>query len=405
MSNSSHITETLTPADSTAVADAVHNACEKNIAVYPVGGGTMLDCGAAAKRQGVALSFAGLNHTIDYPVDDMTITVEAGVTVAELNHQLAANRQRLPVDVPQADRATIGGAIAVGSFGPRRFAYGTLRDYVLGFTAVDGQGTLFSGGGRVVKNAAGYNMNRLMVGSFGTLGLLTQVTLMVRPQCEKSVFLVGEASDFAMAEKLLADLIISPARPAAIELVAGSQRENDAIVGSTLDNRAARLCVGFEGATAEVDWMVDQLRSRWKDLGVHSPLLTQPEVTASLWQQFTDDVADLQIHVLPSKTIETIEKTLAIARDSSIQAHAGDGILRVQLNDEEDAPATNVLEKLRDAVTAYNGHVIVRRPLKGVAMTPTNVWGPPCPEQRLLRSLKERFDPKNILNPGRFVFD
>jgi glycolate oxidase FAD binding subunit len=276
---------------------------------------------------------------------------------------------------------------------------------VLGFTAVDGQGTLFSGGGRVVKNAAGYNMNRLMVGSFGTLGLLTQVTLMVRPQCEKSVFLVGEASDFAMAEKLLADLIISPARPAAIELVAGSQRENDAIVGSTLDNRAARLCVGFEGATAEVDWMVDQLRSRWKDLGVHSPLLTQPEVTASLWQQFTDDVADLQIHVLPSKTIETIEKTLAIARDSSIQAHAGDGILRVQLNDEEDAPATNVLEKLRDAVTAYNGHVIVRRPLKGVAMTPTNVWGPPCPEQRLLRSLKERFDPKNILNPGRFVFD
>ena len=124
----------------------------------------------AEREEYIRLSLAKLNRVIDYPAADMTITVEAGMTIAELNRQLAAGRQWLPVDVPWPDRATVGGAIAVNAAGPRRYAYGTMRDYLLGFTAVDGTGMTFSGGGRVVKNAAGYNMCRLMAGSLGHAG-------------------------------------------------------------------------------------------------------------------------------------------------------------------------------------------------------------------------------------------
>ena len=240
---------------------------------------------------------------IDYPAADLTITVEAGMTIAELAKCLAAQRQRLPVDVPQPDRATVGGAVAVNAAGPRRYAYGTMRDYVLGFTAVDGTGTMFSGGGRVVKNAAGYNMCRLMAGSLGTLGVITQVTLMVRPLPEASVLLVCDVPDFEVAEKLLAGLVRSPARPVAIELLAGRQREDDLVLGPVLEGNVGRLYVGFEGPAAEVDWMVEQLRERVgrgrrdrADAGAHQPA---PSRCGAGWPNFP---ADVQINVLPERS-------------------------------------------------------------------------------------------------------
>src|SRR5690606_32325083 len=118
-----------------------------------------------------------LNRVIDYPARDMTITVEAGITWEQLEAELAKEGQWLPVDVARAEAATVGGAIACNTSGPRRFGYGTLRDYVIGIHAVDGQGMQFKGGGRVVKNVAGYDFCKLLTGSFGTLAVITQVTL------------------------------------------------------------------------------------------------------------------------------------------------------------------------------------------------------------------------------------
>ena len=223
---------------------------------------------------GITLSTAKLNRLIDYPADDMTVTVEAGMTIGELNKLLAEKRQWLPVDVAWPDRATVGGAIATNAAGPRRFAYGTMRDYLLGFTAVDGMGTVFSGGGRVVKNAAGYNMCRLMAGSRGTLGIITQATLMVRPLPEASALLACEVADFDLAEKLLAGLVRLPVRPVAIELFAGRHREGNPLFGPLADGNVARLCVGFEGSSVEVEWMLAKLREEWTALGMASSPLS-----------------------------------------------------------------------------------------------------------------------------------
>lgn len=145
------LTETLTPTDPAALAAVVAHAYASGTPVYPIGGGTSLDFGLSASQAGIGLSLAGLNRVIDYPARDMTITVEAGITMAQLAARLATERQWLPVDVPRPASATLGGVIATAFSGPRRYGYGTMRDYVIGISAIDGRGTPFKAGGRELK--------------------------------------------------------------------------------------------------------------------------------------------------------------------------------------------------------------------------------------------------------------
>jgi len=180
---------TETPDSQAALAALVADAYQSRRPVYPIGGGTSLDYGLAATRPGLGLSLAGLTRVVDYPQRDMTITVEAGMTLARLAEVLAEGRQWLPIDAPQPERATLGGAIATAASGPRRYGFGTLRDYVIGITAVDGRGEIFKGGGRVVKNVAGYDFCKLLTGSLGTLGVITQVTFKLKPLVERSVLI------------------------------------------------------------------------------------------------------------------------------------------------------------------------------------------------------------------------
>jgi glycolate oxidase FAD binding subunit len=156
------ITQTITPASPAQVADAVRRYHDNETPVYPVGGATALDYGLTPKRPGTALSLSGLQAVVDYPARDMTVTVEAGMRVAELSRILAREGQQWPIDVPRADNATVGGVIATNTNGPRRYGYGSVRDYVIGINAVDGSGRPFKGGGRVVKNVAGYDFCKLL---------------------------------------------------------------------------------------------------------------------------------------------------------------------------------------------------------------------------------------------------
>ncbi|MCA9156305.1 MAG: FAD-binding oxidoreductase, partial [Planctomycetales bacterium] len=169
------------PTSPEALAEVVREAHETETPVYPIGGGCSLNFGLPAKKPGIGLSLTALHRVIDYPARDMTITVEAGATMAQLRDTLLAERQKLPIDVPLTDRATIGGVVATNWNGPRRYGYGAVRDFVIGIGAVDGRGRAFKGGGRVVKNVAGYDFCKLLTGSLGTLAVITQVTLKVRP--------------------------------------------------------------------------------------------------------------------------------------------------------------------------------------------------------------------------------
>ncbi len=168
------------------IGELIRTAAAQGHAVFPLGGRTMLDLGQIPDRPGIGIDLRQLNQVIDYPARDMTITVQAGITIDQLQAVLLKEKQYLPIDVPFPDRATLGGAIATNVSGPRRFGCGTLRDYIIGISVVNDAGQEVKAGGRVVKNVAGYDLMKLYTGSLGTLGITARVTLKVKPLPEAS---------------------------------------------------------------------------------------------------------------------------------------------------------------------------------------------------------------------------
>ncbi len=258
--------ETVAPTDEPAVAALIGAAHKSGTPVYPIGGGTSLDYGPRPARPGIGLDFSRMNRVLDHPADDLTITVEPGLTLGELNRLLAEKRQWLPIDSPEPARATLGGIVATNACGPRRYAHGTIGDYLIGIRAIDGCGEAYSGGGRVVKNAAGYNLPRLMVGSLGTLGVITQLTFMVRPLPTHSGLVICDVPNFQQAEELLAALGRSRTTPMIVELLAGPAQPQCPLPPMP-DTAAARLAIGFEGSSAGVQGMVNVLCDEWQASG------------------------------------------------------------------------------------------------------------------------------------------
>jgi glycolate oxidase FAD binding subunit len=261
-----------------SIADAgrIVRACRSaGKAVYPVGGRTMLDVGLPPTKPGIALDTSAWNAVIDYPARDMTITVQAGLTVDALDRVLAKENQWLPVDVPAPDRATIGGAIATNASGPHRLGHGTLRDAVIGIGFLTDDGVEVKGGGRVVKNVAGYDFMKLQTGALGTLGILTHVTLKVKPRPEATATLAFGCKADGLAAAL--DLLYtSNSRPVAIEMLnaaAWAETGAAAIPGDWI------LLVGFGEKRVTVDWqkktLLDELKRDARDL-------------FGLWQTVTD---------------------------------------------------------------------------------------------------------------------
>src|SRR5579862_7303632 len=195
----------------------IENHAGPKRAIAPVGGRTALDFGYPFSKPAVTVDLTSLKSVVDFPARDMTITVEAGITIDQLATVLASEKQRLPIDVSQSSRATLGGAIATNTSGSRRFGHGTFRDYVIGITAVTAQGQEFHSGGRVVKNVAGYDLCKLLVGSLGTLAVITQVTLKLKPIVESSVLVWATFDGPGNVDAAVADLLNSQTRPVAVD--------------------------------------------------------------------------------------------------------------------------------------------------------------------------------------------
>jgi glycolate oxidase FAD binding subunit len=278
--------ETVAPADQASVAATVRECAARRTAIFPLGGQTALGGGLATKQPGLALSTAGLTRVIDYPARDMTITVEAGLTMAKLAETLAAENQFLPVDVAQPEAATIGGVMAANFSGPRRYGYGTMRDYVIGVSAVDGTGTSFKAGGRVVKNVAGYDFCKLLCGSLGTLAVITQVTLKVRPRPAATALVVYELPNLDAAETLLAALTTTRTTPVAVELLTGGAPIACGFAQAA--QSSPQIVIGYEGTQAEVEWLVAQLDREFAPLGAKPKQVLRDADTADAWRQLTE---------------------------------------------------------------------------------------------------------------------
>jgi len=407
--------ENAAPVERSDVAALVAQAAAAGRAVYPLGGQTALNYGARPRRPGLGLSLARLTRVVDYPARDLTITVEAGITLAALQRHLQAEGQRLPIDVPAPEQATIGGVLSCNVNGPRRFGCGSLRDFLLGFRAVDGSGTEFGSGGRVVKNAAGYDLGRMMVGALGTLGVLTQVTLLVRPQLETSAVLAAAVPDFDLAERLLAGLSRSKTLPVAVELLVGPHWRQCPGLPEIAAGTPLRLVVGFEGTAADVSWMVQQLQAEWQALGVAS----QPVAAADeqpLWNRIVHFATEsagsngstglvAALNVRPGAVLKAVGDLWNVSSGVSVAAHAALGHLVARLGVTQPAEVESlVTQRLRPIAAAAGGNLVVLSTPQEVALPAAVVWGPPPPGVAIMQSIKQQFDPRGILNPGRFIF-
>ncbi len=376
--------------------------------ICPVGGRTALYYGSAATPD-VVVPLSNLKRVIDYPARDMTITVEAGLRIDELQAQLAVERQRLPIDIAQPGRATLGGALATNTSGSRRFGYGTFRDYVIGISAVDASGQLFKGGGRVVKNVAGYDLCKLLVGSHGTLGIVTQVTLKLRPLPESSALVWFHFSSFDQIEQGLQILLKSETRPVAIDVLNNPAARLISMAARTATTPSMLvLCVGVEGTAREVDWQVEMLRKELAPSGPSKSDRIDHEDATRLWEGLTefptcaDDPLTFQANLLPSRGMEFASRATQLG--VAIQVHAGNGIIVGQLPDEAATieQTTAILNELRQLARAARGNLVVMH-CDPEWKSRMPMYGDSEPSWGLMQKLKRQLDPLGLLNPGRLI--
>lgn len=372
----------------------VENFRGARLSVCPVGGATSLP-DRHQTEAGVLLRTSGLQRIIDYPARDMTITVEAGMTVTALQRHLDSERQQLPIDIPQPDQTTIGGAIACNISGPGRYGFGTFRDYIIGISAVDGQGRLFSAGGRVVKNVAGYDLCKLLIGSRGTLGVLTQVTLKLVPQPQSRAWMLFGGDDLAAVEAALQRLNLSATRPIVLDVLnrEAITRLKGAPSGE-IPSSAYLLCVGYAGTTDETGWQAETVASELRVLSLTSPCRLDGEEARRFWQALTEFQGStsaettLRVSVLPSQLIPLIETFSG--KGMAIQAHAGNGIL---IGHFEAGTNPNLAGLLQSATHSSPGTFTISQ---GSATDPLAGIDPNTPAAALMRQLKETFDPAGI---------
>jgi len=366
-----------------AVRDAIREASTRGLALRVAGRGTWLDAGRPV-RAAASLSTRELTGIVDYVPGDLTLTARAGTPLAEIAEATAAHNQWLALDPFGDDDGTIGATIATASAGPLATSFGTPRDLVLGLEFVAGDGTIARGGGRVVKNVAGFDLTRLLTGSWGTLGVITEVTvrLHARPEADESVAIaVDSVTGAARVRQLLRRL---PFTPYACEVVNATLA---GVVGANATTAIFRLGGNSESVGAQ--------RKALSELGdIRS-------IDSSVWAEYStiepDDSMVFRLSSLPAEIENRWREASEIAAEcpgTLVHASPSRGIVRCIVPKNEASVAAI---KRRFAAPAAFSRIGER--------LPAELWplcSPAPTADRLSAGIKRAFDPSNVLNVGIF---
>jgi glycolate oxidase FAD binding subunit len=386
------------PGNAQEVVECLRVCSSMSAGVIPAGSMSWLECGNPVRLADVVLSLRRMTRVIDYSPPDLTATVEAGLTLNAFNELTRRERQWLPLDPPGASAASLGAIAACNSSGALRLGFGTPRDYVIGLKLAHADGTESKCGGRVVKNVAGYDMNKLYVGSYGTLAVITELTFKLRPLPESDVTLLvsarSEASLLDFAKRVLA----AELQPSSVFLtkrlvddLIESREEGDALLIRFIDNQAA--------VNHQVDWVK---RATDHDLELKLRLLTDDQ-GEPIWRRVADMDGRASNAVRISVPVSTVESALAklAPAGGAVVVDLGLGIIRVAF-DEDERKTADTIKRWRFHVAGLGGTLFVERASSAVRQE-VDAWGDAGPVSSLMKSIKAKFDHESILNPGRFV--
>lgn len=392
--------EIVFPESTEQAAGMLHVAAEHQRAVSPVGTGAFLHIGGSPRRYDLALCLQRMNRVLDYQPTDMTVAVEAGISLARLQQVLCEHNQWLPVDPPWPERVTVGGLIAMNLSGPSRLSQGTIRDFLIGIKVIRADGTVIKSGGRVVKNVAGYDLAKLYCGSFGTLGVIAEAIFKIRPRPEaRMVVSLG----FPTAEQAMAVVL----RVLGTELQPTLLELSNCDVGEHGDNRSPyQLYLGFAGSAEEISYQQNRLQ---EIAGVRGePRPTLPESIRD-FPVSGDAALRCKVSLVPSRITpfcQAVEEESPV-RGLSVEmvAHAGNGILYCRLPQRDNPSREKLLsfvDWLRILAKRLGGTVVIEA-IDPALKDRVDVWGYVGSSFPLMKRLKETLDPQGMLNPGRFV--
>jgi glycolate oxidase FAD binding subunit len=352
------------------------------------GAGTKLDWGHDPARCDLVLDTTSMERVVEHAAGDLVVHVEAGVRLSALQDVLAEHGQQLALDAPFGD-GTVGGAVATGASGPRRLLYGTPRDLLIGVTVVRADGVVAKSGGKVVKNVAGYDLGRLLTGSFGTLAVITEAVFRLHPLPRASAYLTATYDSPPEAGRAVAAVVGSQTAPTAVE-VHRATRTGPVDVGVLVEGVPA----GVDARTAAVAALLGESEAA--------------EQAPPWWGAYAPDDRSLLLRLSapPGETAAVLTAVERLAGEWAVDVSvngsaAGTVFVAVAGGTPLREGGSGLVRSLRDAAGQLGGALVV---LDAPAATKDalDVWGP-VEAIDLMRRVKEQLDPGRRLSPGRFV--
>lgn len=384
---------------------------QQGLTLLARGGGSRMSVGSIVEQLDVLLATNRLAGLLEHEAPDLTCHVEAGITLAALQQQLASKGQMLALDPPDAGQATIGGILASNACGPKRLRYGTARDLVIGLHVVQANGEVARSGGRVVKNVAGYDLNKLYIGSLGTLGIIVEANFKLHPlpPAEHTLLLTYPTVEDAMETVLT--ILGSLLTPSALELIdpRAASDMND-FFGLNLPTDGYTLAVNFEGSVTGIQRQLEEVRIIARSQGALMADDLEGKEQDRFWnvvREHTEGTVTCKVAILVSHIAHYLQEVKEVCQrhdlEAAVVAHAGNGILYVELR-PSDATSRQIkaITELRYHAQEARGSLVVERcppDLKRLI----DVWGEPGSSFYLMQRLKQQFDPTGTFAKGRFV--
>lgn len=411
----------LSPGTIEEVSKVVAIANQHSLSIIPVGNRTKMGLGGIPKKADLILSMLRLNRITDSDCDNLTLSAESGITLSQIQKELSkiGRGYFLPLDPPFVEKATLGGIVATNSSGPRRLLYGTVRDLMIGAKAVFPNGDVVASGGKTVKNVSGYDLCKLLIGSYGTLGILCEMTFKLLPLPEREATLLIPFLKLEEAVQFGRHLLRSQYLPASMDILNGKAVK---LIHPPMEQQNLYLvAIGLDGVEEAIDRQISEMSEIAKQKGSLQPSVLQSDSHTTFWKAVRDFQAtlkqdgqffiSLKSNFLISRCGEVMTQYEQIANQFGMECalicHSGNGVLYSYLwTEKKGRQKSNSLypfiEQCSSVVRGYEGQLIVESSSPELKKK-IDVWGGERSDYEIMRRIKKEIDPQGILNPGRFV--